>query len=406
MRINRIQGLDFGRDFTACDVKHIEYLTSHLIDGAQESHDLETFVPIHFETAGKVVPKNKLAALKKRAVECGHWEQRADRKYRAGSYSMSYRLAAKWRRMPIYRTAAHAHIAEKLNAWKSEREQCIGEPVLTWLLTQLRRLRANVDLGRQLIRAAKHDYEDLLLMPLLEVNDGEHYRSVCAQGRVHTNFTRASRIVRPAFSLNGRPLAGVDISNSQLLFAVFLFQNPDLYADFDFSQEFHLYLPNQLQPTNPIPHMSHLFDWSDLAQSGKWYEHVASLLGWERERVKKAVLPLLMGPNHYRSPVKTVCEKEFSYEMGVLHDFKVRDFAYLPCLLQYIESSFVIGTVCRRMMELGIPVISLHDCLFTTPDHLPRLRQVIHEEAAGLGLRITLKDDPNRPITASPLLSV
>jgi hypothetical protein len=396
MRINSIDGLDFSRDFKPCDVKHVEYLTSHLIDGAQESHDLESFVPIHFETAGKVVPKNKLAALKKRAVECGHWEQRADRKYRAGSYSMSYRLAAKWRRMPIYRAAAHAHIAEKLDAWKAEREDQIAEPVLTWLFDQLRGLTADVELGRALARKANHPYEDLLLMPLIEVNEDAHYRTVCAQGRVHTNFTRASRIVRPAFCLDGHPLIGVDIAKSQLLFAVFLFQNPDLYADFDFSQEFHHYLLHQPTPTPTIPHMSHLLGWSDLAQSGRWYEHVAGLLpGWDRERVKRVGLPILMGPNHYRSPFKTACETAFPCEMQVLHDFKLRDYSYLPCVLQYIESSFVIGGVCRRLMELGIPVITLHDCLFTTPTHIDQLEKVIREQAAALGFRLRLKHDPN-----------
>jgi hypothetical protein len=121
---------------------------------------------------------------------------------------------------------------------------------------------------------------------------------------------------------------------------------------------------------------------------------------WDRERVKKRVLPELMGKNCYRSPLKAVCEREFPREMQLIHDFKVKDYAYLACVLQYIESSFVIGMVCRRSMELDIPTITLHDCLFTTPRHIDRVERIIREEAGKLGLRLSLKRDQNVAVAA------
>jgi hypothetical protein len=390
--INRIADMDFGRHFAKADIRHIEYLTSYLIDGAAESHSLETFVPIHFETAGHIVPHKKLAGLKSRAVEFGYWQE-SPHNYSAGRRSKAYRIAPQYWGCRIRKAQADNHIAAKLAAWKAEQDSQPVCPAVSYTREIFNSLDTDLGLATDISLSIEETKRYLIVLPLIEMHDpAQRYCKPCSQGRIHSQFTRTARAMRAAYSLGGRPLYGIDIKNSQLLFALFLFHFPAVFANFDFSQKFYGYtsLPT-LNTTTITPYVLPFLDWTASVQEGRWYEFIAERLpGWSRERVKKAGLPVVFGPNCYRGPFKVACEEAFPAEMRILHDIKAGGHAYLPRVLQFIESSFVIGRVVERLRREKIPVVTLHDSLFSTEEHLDRIEEIILAEARCLGFTLTL----------------
>jgi hypothetical protein len=60
-------------------------------------------------------------------------------------------------------------------------------------------------------------------------------------------------------------------------------------------------------------------------------------------------------------------------------------------LLQQFEASLFIGRICQRAMQESVPVITLHDGLYSTPDRLPDLRRIAEEEFQRLGFVPTFK---------------
>ena len=64
-----------------------------------------------------------------------------------------------------------------------------------------------------------------------------------------------------------------------------------------------------------------------------------------------------------------------------------------PLALQRAESQFVIGTVCRRLVEEfpDTPILTVHDSVMTTPPHVDVVVRVIRDEFDRLGVQPTLR---------------
>jgi hypothetical protein len=56
--------------------------------------------------------------------------------------------------------------------------------------------------------------------------------------------------------------------------------------------------------------------------------------------------------------------------------------------MQHIEANVIINIVCRRLMNEfpDAPVVTIHDCLLTTPPHVDTIQRVMREEFDRLGL--------------------
>ncbi|MHB8902185.1 MAG: hypothetical protein ACYC6Y_25790, partial [Thermoguttaceae bacterium] len=122
---------------------------------------------------------------------------------------------------------------------------------------------------------------------------------------------------------------------------------------------------------------------------GSFYESFDA----ERGRVKKAMMPILSGPVCYQNS-KIVRQFKAMYPSvdAMLMDIKTNN--SLPKglrhkqssrLLQHIEASMFIGRICHRAMLADVPVVTLHDGLFSTPQSLPALQQIAEEEFSRLG---------------------
>jgi hypothetical protein len=131
-----------------------------------------------------------------------------------------------------------------------------------------------------------------------------------------------------------------------------------------------------------------------ICEAGKLYETLMERMEFPaRSWAKYEFFEILFGHNHSRSQMKADFTEDFPNVAEVVRVHKRKDYASLSRLMQNIESNFVINTVCRRLMKEhpDTPVLTIHDCILTTPPHVDAITGVMREEFARLGLSPTLK---------------
>jgi hypothetical protein len=151
-----------------------------------------------------------------------------------------------------------------------------------------------------------------------------------------------------------------------------------------------------------------------LCEAGRFYDKMMEHFGipsTERSRFKEKVfINVLFGdPKRSRhSREWKFFETAFPRMAQLICDIK-REWGYrsLARLLQRVESCPIIDRVCGRLMrEHGeVPVLTIHDSILTSKEHVSLLKSVIEEQFLRIGLRPTLHEqyraEPSRSSTVA-----
>ncbi len=231
----------------------------------------------------------------------------------------------------------------------------------------------------------------------------------CDYGRWHTNLTNCPRELRTHWRIGGEPLVETDIRNCQPLLLAWLVclisanssitrvsNNNIIYINHYLVS--NIYIPyvvtfNEETAFKPL-YNKHLVQKDalfllELAENAHFYEYFLSEAGYssvtpaQREKHKRNILTQFYddwGTYRPREFV-TVLKDRFPTAHAVCHAIKAEDYANLARLMQRIESYVIIESVCRRLMEEypEVPIITVHDAVFTTERHKPLVQDVIHE---------------------------
>ena len=140
--------------------------------------------------------------------------------------------------------------------------------------------------------------------------------------------------------------------------------------------------------------------------SGDLYEHLRDVYA-RRRRVKRftrsqAKEKFFMGI--FSEPRKEglmsrIVHDRYGSVAAVLDDLKVKDYKRPSMALQRMESWAMLGLIVRQIMDEhpGIPVVTLHDSILTTPQHLDTVERIMRGNLRGLGLVPRLRREPARP---------
>lgn len=266
------------------------------------------------------------------------------------------------------------------------------------------------------------------------IRNGTLYLKHDQYGRVHTNLTSLSRQFRPFLSVQGKPLRTVDIRNSQPFFLNLVLDNytmnnneinsfhkqetqPPIPHPFQYGgcpvtpsqnvlrqlrqlEEQEARKEGRLpQPHNPSNTMvgqeNDLLKYRELTCRGLFYDHLMTKMGIPQDQRNEWKREFFGGvffcSNHTQSKYKELFREEFPIVYEIVADLKRKDHAHLAHYLQRAESSVMIHRICRRLMEDSpdAPVLTIHDSISTTPDHVDTVLGVMREEFAGLGLTPT-----------------
>lgn len=211
------------------------------------------------------------------------------------------------------------------------------------------------------------------LMAITKIKDKQFFFTLDGNERLHTNLTNLSSDIRNNFIyLNGEKIIGTDLSNSQPTFLALLLL-----------KKYRKNRPEDIQR------------YIDLCLSGNFYNHMMERAGVpedSRKQYKQEFKDLLFEKIFFgRVPKKSLSKpakdiKEafptvYSFIIEMKSDFEMfnEDTAHtkLANQLQNMEQSIIVLQSARECLRRGIPILTLHDALYSTDEHIEEVCDII-----------------------------
>ena len=402
--------------------------------------DDDGYVPLKTAYLRRFMGQDALTAVRQ-SLHNGHvidWDQT----YQEGVRCMGYRIR------PEFRETHMIHCDDRRLTRRIQRLQAEDEvkllPVHRWLRERLLMLDFDIDRARSMIDGMLPDedspltvreYRQLIFGQLTrlqdQIADETPELTCCRHGRVHTAFTRLPRSLRCCLTVDGQPLQGIDLANSQPLFL-------GVVANRFFSDRHARVSLKKWKPLEkPLPYgrgttLLHppitMSEKSQVVEIKESYENrLATVFGLElsgddnkarsngldeylnhcqegalyeclkrpdedRARLKEALFAdVLYGRDNYPSPLRERFRQAYPAIGFMLSELKASEYRRPSWLMQHEESKLFIGGICNRIKveQPDIPLVTIHDSLLTTPAHVDYVETVARSEFARLGVSPT-----------------
>ncbi|MDY3556160.1 hypothetical protein R5W24_005323 [Gemmata sp. JC717] len=349
------------------------------------------------------------------------------RSYTVGRKSFEYRIGPRFERSPFRRfLVTDKFLVRRMSRHLGRTLPDPHDPTEVGLFGWLKRLGIDARAARDFLpgfgAGAEWLRQKLLAIDMLAQGDvwftRDRYR------RVHTNFTNLWSELRRFLSVGGEPIVELDIANSQPLFfgllAMAKWHTSQLngrvqvtskfgsaYTDSVNNQYFSvtsspspltsLYDAGMHRRTDRADFPTDLAKYLTLVERGDFYEHLmekSRRTRQTRDGFKESFFKHVFYANRsYPNAYAAVFREEFPTAYAILTDLKAVEPRDAPRKMQQLEADFVIGTCCRKLLAAhpGVPLLTLHDGLWTTPDHIGLVRNTVEAEFDKLGVRPLLR---------------
>ena len=360
---------------------------------ADRAVDLWGCVRLDVTILRRIMEPNSIAGIVK-ALEGGAIETST---YRAGTRCRGYRLAKRWLgdrcvRRPCIDPRLIARLDAERQRLDAQDTRAAWLPVHHALDAEQRALSIDAAAADAILDGLpEHSRlcQDVLVTDLRR--QAKRF-SVGGTGRVFNAITALKRELRGAVRLAGQRMGCVDLVNSQpaLLVVEMLHNSPPNGPK---GRETYKHKGADCLPPFPCPPLpstpASLFP--SLALDGGLYEFLAQRTGLSRDVVKLALLrDVLAKRGRYPSPVEDVFRLEFPEVFAFVRSVNRDDHAELIRRLQRRESWLVVENVAPRLVGI-VPVVTLHDAIFSRIDGLDTVEAAFEEVFDVLGFRLALK---------------
>jgi hypothetical protein len=422
---------------------HILYVKRFSREEGKRS--LAEWVPLKAEHLRRIIGKAYYAATMEACLEAGVLEIDERRHYSAGRYPNHYRIGERFREASFELfEVRNRYLRENLSRHRMARQKG-APPVYQHVMHWLDQLTI-ADIPDCVIRQAANDaprrrkskesrdatkqYE-FLLHQIENIRQKAIPPSRDKYGRLHSVVTNLKSTFRPYLRINGDALVSVDIKTSQPLF-LGLFVEAYLRIDRKLpcnNQQFTSKHPIQSTTTNPNLHIhSHphplmmstkpnnvpgsggvtganarpadLQRYFDEVEKGDLYDFLQRETGYvkmTRDEFKHGrVFGMLYGKNKWAGKLYKAMGQCFPTVVRVMREVKGTDllspepeqFKWLAHEMQRAEADFIFNRVVARLLNdyPEIPVVTLHDCVFTTAGNESAVERVMREEFEELGV--------------------
>jgi hypothetical protein len=130
----------------------------------------------------------------------------------------------------------------------------------------------------------------------------------------------------------------------------------------------------------------------DDAQNGWLYEGLGSSVGVSREFAKhRFLVDVLAKHGSYPSAIEDEFRRAFPTVYAIVGEINGGDHCTLIRWLQSVEAWLVIDMVCARLIRDEIPVVTIHDSVFTQMGLIERVEAAFEEVFDAIGFRLSLK---------------
>ncbi len=218
--------------------------------------------------------------------------------------------------------------------------------------------------------------------------------------RVHSTLSKLNKRYRHLLSVDGKKLMSIDLSNSQPMLLLSLL-NPDFWS---FSND-HLCLatigftekdiePKKIKSIISFLRKScHKLDikhYTELVCNGNLYQRIHEIVhntttkmtSTDKKNIKPVSLKILYGNNYSKSNELAIFKQYFPSISELVKFIKRKDYTLLSKILQRSESYLFIDIIANRIIAEypHIPVLTVHDCIYTTLGNQDLIANIIKDE--------------------------
>jgi hypothetical protein len=210
--------------------------------------------------------------------------------------------------------------------------------------------------------------------------------------RLHSLITRTSSHLRPLLLLDGRPVAEVDITNSQpLLLAILM--------DAQHMKCLHNIVEGRpgtlLLPLSVSVSVQEIGAFRHVCETGEFYDLLAGIAGIPREHAKIEVFrDVLFGKAHFRGRTTEAFASRWPAILACVRKMKKeRGHKTLAQALQRAESIIMLdGAGSRLLRELpGVPFLTVHDSVLTTAEAAEAVKAIMLQTFKEYGVQPKIK---------------
>ena len=157
-----------------------------------------------------------------------------------------------------------------------------------------------------------------------------------------------------------------------------------------FSEGANPYRARKWPPPRHFKIRSDLEAYLELCERGELYESLGN-----RERIKKQFMTAMFGKPVYHDSVKEQLVRLYPSVAEMLASLKAKTYQHAAHVIQNVEASIFIGTICQELMrgQPNMPIITIHDSLMTTPEHLHVVRDQMMEAFQSANLSPKLRHE-------------
>lgn len=214
------------------------------------------------------------------------------------------------------------------------------------------------------------------------IADGEIYYNFKDEFgyRLHSPFTNTkSFIINNYLTIDGVKVNQLDIVNSQMMFFAFLLLYPDLSLKLISGT-----LPEKRKFKSAIKYLKGFqqkndMKWFiDLALSGQLYETVANARKITRKRAKNILFKILFSNANQCLRTKKEMGKYLLKPIITIAN-RLNKEKLIPMMMQRLEVKAVISNISRKLVELNIKHITVHDSIICKESDTELVRSIIRE---------------------------
>jgi hypothetical protein len=319
-----------------------------------------------------------------------------DRQYINGTKPRGYRLTMRYRTQAAQLIEAEEKVASKLQARKANQCRPITQ-VERHLARYLHELTLCTEYATRVLNTLPQSTCLSQTIAVDKLARGDFFFVPDNYGRIHTNLTNLHKQLRACVRYEERTLVNIDIVNAQPFF---------LACAIDNIVNIRVTMQRERKESYPYGGTLDVLNakrFCDIACQGMFYEELMALGRIRtREAAKKVFFRGLFGDasRPYMAESVAILRQVFPEVVSVAQWLKKDDYRELARSLQRAESEFVIGTVCKHLMEShpNVPVWTIHDSIVTTPEHVGLVKDMMEGLARErFGLIPSLKVDRIAP---------
>lgn len=363
-----------------------------------------------------------------------------DHTYSEGEFSKSYGLNPLYAQQITRYEVTKPKLANKIKLARLKRldlkrkRQVKRSKIVDYLDVWAKRIDIDFDICQKEVEILPNP--TFHLIPAVSIANRDYKLQRDDYGRVHSPFTQLWTPLRTALRFQKQPLYNIDIRNSQIVFLSKLLredylvnnqpETPDIRKFIGLVEDGEIYdhlLKNSQEAIlayltrrktqeirKTIWHEQFLIHICTIARPRMALEWKIAKRSFQRQHPIKSIqvsvtevirsdfkqmlfADVFYGKREVNTPITQLFGREFPSVHQFILDQKVENYKNLARDMQRAESELMIDTVCLRLMahHPEIPVVTIHDSIMTTEQHIPIVARIIREKFERIGFRPSLK---------------